>query len=171
MTTDLHVLQGRVHVVGDNVDTDRIIPGKYTKTLDTSELASHLFEDYDPGLVDRLRPGDLVAAGDNFGCGSSREQAPIAIKAAGVQCVIARSFARIFFRNAINVGLAVAEVPELDVSDLAAVLVDLRGGTVTDVATGKVFSATRMPAVMAHILAAGGLQAYLKAGGDYTVSE
>jgi len=165
----VHTFEGRAHVVGDNVDTDRIIPGKYTKTLDTGELASHLLEDYDPGLVARVGPGDVLAAGDNFGCGSSREQAPIAIKAAGISCVIARSFARIFFRNAINVGLPVVEVPDLDVADLARVHVDVREGTVTDLTTGRTFSATRMPAVMAQILAAGGLQAYLKAGGDYSV--
>lgn len=169
MSETIHLFEGRAHVVGDNVDTDRIIPGKYTKTLDTSELASHLLEDYDPGLVGRVQAGDVLAAGENFGCGSSREQAPIAIKAAGISCVIARSFARIFFRNAINVGLPVVEVPDLDVGDLSRVRVDVLTGTVTDEATGRTFSATRMPAVMAQILAAGGLQAYLKAGGDYSV--
>jgi len=165
----VHEFEGRAHVVGDNVDTDRIIPGKYTKTLDTNELASHLLEDYDPALAGRIQPGDVLAAGDNFGCGSSREQAPIAIKAAGVSCVLARSFARIFFRNAINVGLPVVEVPDLDLADLSRVRVDVREGTVTDLTTGRTFAATRMPAVMAQILAAGGLQAYLKAGGDYSV--
>lgn len=163
--------EGRAHVVGDNVDTDRIIPGKYTKTLDTSELASHLLEDYDPTLVGRLDPGDILAAGENFGCGSSREQAPIAIKAAGISCVVARSFARIFFRNAINVGLPVIEVPDLEVSDRSQLRVDVRAGKVVDLATGREFEGTRMPPVMSQILAAGGLQAYLQAGGDYTVKE
>lgn len=163
--------EGRAHVVGDNVDTDRIIPGKYTKTLDTSELASHLLEDYDPTLAGRLDPGDILAAGENFGCGSSREQAPIAIKAAGISCVVARSFARIFFRNAINVGLPVIEVPDLEVSDLSQLRVDVRAGKVVDLSTGREFEGTRMPPVMSQILAAGGLQAYLRAGGDYTVRE
>lgn len=163
--------EGRAHLVGDNVDTDRIIPGKYTKTLDTSELASHLLEDYDPMLAGRLEVGDILAAGENFGCGSSREQAPIAIKAAGVSCVVARSFARIFFRNAINVGLPVIEVPDLQIEDGSRLSVDVRSGRVVDLATGTEYAGTRMPPVMSQILAAGGLQAYLRAGGDYTVKE
>ncbi len=163
--------EGTAHLVGDNVDTDRIIPGKHTKTLDTSELASHLLEDYDPELVGRLKPGDILAAGENFGCGSSREQAPIAIKAAGVSCVIAKSFARIFFRNAINVGLPVVEVPDLDVANLDQVRVNVRDGKVEDLTTGMSFRGTRMPPVMSQILAAGGLQEYLRAGGDYTVKK
>lgn len=171
MSDPIRVFQGRAHVIGDNVDTDRIIPGKYTKTLDTGDLASHLLEDYDPQLRSRLAAGDLLAAGENFGCGSSREQAPIAIRAAGISCVMARSFARIFFRNAINVGLPVVEVPDLDLENLDEVRVDVRDGTVTVINGGRVFSATRMPPVMAQILAAGGLQAYLRAGGDYSVAE
>lgn len=163
--------EGRAHLVGDNVDTNRIIPGKYTKTLDTSELASHLLEDYEPTLVSRLQTGDILAAGENFGCGSSREQAPIAIKAAGISCVVARSFARIFFRNAINVGLPVIEVPDLEVTPESLLHVDVREGKVRDLTTGQEFTGTRMPLVMSQILAAGGLQTYLKAGGDYTVKE
>ncbi len=161
--------RGRVHLIGDNVDTDRIIPGKYTKTLDTSQLALHLLEDYDSGLVGRISKGDVLVAGENFGCGSSREQAPLAILAAGISCVLARSFARIFFRNAINVGLPVIEVPDHALADGSEVLVDVTAGSVTDVASGRILRATRMPAVMTQILAAGGLVPYLKAGGDYTV--
>ena len=95
----------KVYCYGDNVDTDRIIPGKYTKTLDKAELVAHVFEDLDPNFRSTVKPGDFVVAGENFGCGSSREQAAIAIKEAGVQLVVAKSFARIFFRNAINIGL------------------------------------------------------------------
>lgn len=160
---------GTAHLVGDNVDTDRIIPGKYTKTLDTSELASHLLEDYDPGLAQRVQPGDVLVAGENFGCGSSREQAPIAIAAAGISVVLARSFARIFFRNAINIGLPVVEVPGHEIAAGARVRVDLMKGEVVDETTGRTYRATRMPPVMTEILQAGGLVAYLKAGGDYTV--
>ena len=161
--------RGRAHVIGDNIDTDRIIPGKYTKTLDTSQLALHLLEDYDPELVKRITPGDVLVAGENFGCGSSREQAPLAIAAAGISCVLARSFARIFFRNAINVGLPVIEVPDHVLADGSEVIVDVISGAVTEIASGTVYRATRMPAVMTQILAAGGLVPYLKAGGDYSV--
>lgn len=165
----LGTMTGAAHVLGDNVDTDRIIPGKYTKTLDTSELAVHLLEDYDPGLAQRVRPGDVLVAGENFGCGSSREQAPIAIAAAGIAVVLARSFARIFYRNAINIGLPVVEVPEHEIAAGARVRVDLVKGEVVDETTGRSYRATRMPKVMTEILRAGGLVAYLKAGGDYTV--
>ena len=103
------ILKGTVHAysgaMGDNIDTDRIIPGKYTKTLDISSLAAHVMEDIDPTFKDRVKQGDIIVAGDNFGCGSSREQAPVALKAAGISVVIAKYFARIFFRNAINIGL------------------------------------------------------------------
>ena len=167
--TAVRTFAGAAHVVGDNVDTDRIIPGKYTKTLDTSDLAAHLLEDYDPGLAQRIAPGDLLVAGENFGCGSSREQAPIAIAAAGVSVVLARSFARIFFRNAINSGLPVVEVPAHEIAAGARVRVDLFKGEVVDETAGRTYRATRMPPVMADILAAGGLVPYLKAGGDYSV--
>ncbi|HEX7041224.1 MAG TPA: 3-isopropylmalate dehydratase [Trueperaceae bacterium] len=160
---------GAAHVVGDNVDTDRIIPGKYTKTLDTSDLAAHLLEDYDPELAKRVAPGDVLVAGENFGCGSSREQAPLAIAAAGIAVVLARSFARIFFRNAINIGLPVVEVPGHEIAPGSRVLVDLSKGEVVDETAGRTYRATRMPPVMADILAAGGLVPYLKAGGDYSV--
>ncbi len=162
-------LGGPVHVVGDDVDTDRIIPGKYTKTLDTADLAAHLLEDYDPELAGRVRPGDVLVAGENFGCGSSREQAPIAIAAAGISVVLARSFARIFFRNAINIGLPVLEVPGHEIAPGSLVRVDALRGEVIDQTSGRTYRATRMPPVMADILAAGGLVPYLKAGGDYTV--
>ena len=159
----------RAHLLGDDVDTDRIIAGKYTKTLDLSHLAEHLLEDYDPELRARLAAGDVLVAGENFGCGSSREQAALAIKVAGVSHVLARSFARIFYRNAINIGLSVIEVPVHDVSDGDVLDVDPAKGVVVNTTTGARYRATRMPAVMAEILAAGGLVPYLRAGGDYTV--
>lgn len=163
-------VSGKAHRLGDNIDTDRIIPGKYTKTLDAGDLAAHLLEDYDPELKERIQPGDVLVAGENFGCGSSREQAPIAIKTAGVSVVLARSFARIFFRNAINIGLAVAEVPDHEIPDGARVRVDLLEGTVVDEDAGRSYRATRMPAVMAEILEAGGLVPFLKEHGGYEES-
>ena len=160
-------MEGRTHVYGDNVDTDRIIPGKYTKTLDTAALAAHVLEDLDPEFRTKMRPGDILVAGDNFGCGSSREQAPVALKEAGVSVVIARYFARIFFRNAINIGLPVLEVPDHDIADGDAVAVDLAAGTVTNRRTGKVSRATALPRVMIDILNAGGLVPYLRQHGTY----
>lgn len=153
------------HVYGDDVDTDRIIPGKYTKTLDLSQLAAHVLEDLDPEFRKRVRPGDVIVAGANFGCGSSREQAPLAIQAAGVSVVIARSFARIFYRNAINVGLPILEVPDHAIAPGSAVGVDLAAGTVT--ADGKTYSATPLPPIMLAILDAGGLVPYLREHHDF----
>jgi len=167
----LPVVTGRAHLLGDDVDTDRIIAGKYTKTLDVSSLAEHLLEDYDPALAARIRAGDVLVAGENFGLGSSREQAPVAIKAAGVSCVLARSFARIFYRNAINIGLSVVEVPHHTVADGDTVTVDVNQGLVLNDTRSERYSATRMPPVMGQILAAGGLVPYLRAGGDYSVED
>lgn len=160
-------MQGKAHVYGDNIDTDRIIPGKYTKTLDTQSLADHVMEDLDPDFRKKMQPGDFVVAGDNFGCGSSREQAPVALKVAGVSVIIARYFARIFFRNAINIGLPVLEIPDHDIASGDVLDVDLSAGTVQNLTTGKTYEATKMPGVMVHILQSGGLVAYLKKYGDY----
>jgi 3-isopropylmalate dehydratase small subunit len=160
---------GTAHVYGDNIDTDRIIPGKYTKTLDMSQLAAHVLEDLDPEFRTRVQPGDILVAGANFGAGSSREQAPIALKSAGVAVVVARSFARIFYRNAINLGLPVVEVPDHDVESGHQVEVDLAAGVVRNLTTGNQFEATQMPAVMIEILDAGGLVNYLKTNGTYKV--
>jgi len=122
-------ITGKAHVYPiDNIDTDRIIPGKYTKTLDTSELASHVLEDLDPAFSKTVSVGDVLVAGGNFGCGSSREQAPIALKAAGVSAVVAKSFARIFFRNAINIGLLVIESPEHEIQNGSQVTIDIENG-------------------------------------------
>lgn len=155
------------HVYGDNIDTDRIIAGKYTKTLDLSHLAAHLLEDLDPTFAARVQPGDVLVAGENFGCGSSREQAPLAIQAAGITAVIATSFARIFFRNAINIGLLVIEIGPHTIQPGGTVTVDLENGRVTDNQTNQSYKATQMPQVMIDILQAGGLAAYLKLHGDY----
>jgi 3-isopropylmalate/(R)-2-methylmalate dehydratase small subunit len=163
------MLNGTAHVYGDNIDTDRIIPGKYTKTLDMSQLAAHVLEDLDPEFRERVQPGDILVAGENFGAGSSREQAPIALKSAGVAVVVARSFARIFYRNAINLGLPVVEVPDHDVESGHQVEVDLAAGVVHNLTTGKQVKATQMPGVMIDILDAGGLVNYLKTNGTYKV--
>lgn len=164
---------GLAHVYAvDNVDTDRIIPGKYTKTLDLRELARHVLEDLDPTFAGRVRPGDILVAGHNFGCGSSREQAPVAIKAAGLACVIARSFARIFYRNAINIGLPLVELADAhDIASGHSVQVDLTQGQVTNCATGRTFRITPLPSVMVDILHAGGLVPYLKRHGDYVTPD
>lgn len=160
-------MRGTAHVYGDNIDTDRIIPGKYTKTLDVSHLAAHVLEDLDPTFSQRVQPGDILVAGDNFGCGSSREQAPVAIKAAGVSAVVANYFARIFYRNAINIGLPVVEVGSHDIVPGQLLEVDLAAGVVRNLSNGRVYPATQMPQVMVDILAAGGLVAYLQQHGDY----
>lgn len=155
------------HVYGDNIDTDRIIPGKYTKTLDMSQLAAHVLEDLDPDFRTRVNVGDIVVAGENFGCGSSREQAPIALKAAGVSVVIASSFARIFFRNAINVGLPLLEIGAHSIASGAQLEVDLAAGIVWDISAEKTYHAHPLPPVMLSILQAGGLVNYLKTNGNY----
>lgn len=161
------MLRGKTHVYGDDIDTDRIIPGKYTKTLDVSELAAHVLEDLDPNFSKVVQAGDILVAGKNFGTGSSREQAPIALKSAGVALVIARSFARIFYRNAINIGLPVVEVKQHHILTGHELDVDLVGGLVHNLSTGETYEATRMPSVMIDILDAGGLVNYLKRHGNY----
>lgn len=161
------LLKGKAHVYGDNIDTDRIIPGKYTKTLDLNELAAHCLEDVDPEFRARMQPGDWVVAGDNFGCGSSREQAPLALKTVGVSGVIAKYFARIFFRNAINIGLPVLEVPDLVAERGDEIEVDLKAGSVKNLTKGTTHKAAAMPDVMIKILSEGGLVDYLKKNGTY----
>lgn len=162
---------GQAHVYGDNVDTDRIIPGKYTKTLDLNSLAAHVLEDLDPEFRARLSQGDILVAGDNFGCGSSREQAPIALKVAGVSVVVARYFARIFYRNAINIGLPVVEAPDLVAETGDKLTVDLLAGTITNETRNETFSCTPLPPVMLGILEAGGLVPYMKERGGYPEEE
>jgi 3-isopropylmalate/(R)-2-methylmalate dehydratase small subunit len=161
---------GRAHVYGDDIDTDRIIPGKYTKTLDLQSLADHVLEDLDPEFRSKLEPGDVLVAGTNFGCGSSREQAPLALKVAGVSAVVAKYFARIFFRNAINVGLPVLEVGDLDANPGDELEIDLKEGSVRNLTKGTTHHAAAMPQVMIDVLDEGGLVAYLKKNGAYDES-
>lgn len=169
----MNAILGLAHVYDvDDVDTDRIIPGKYTKTLDMRELAGHVLEDLDPTFAGRVRPGDVLVVGNNFGCGSSREQAPMAIKAAGIACVIARSFARIFYRNAINIGLPAVELSaEHDITDGHQIRIELQRGAVINCTTGRAFHATPLPSVMVDIFHAGGLANYLKQYGDFVIRE
>ena len=163
-------MKGTAHVYGDNIDTDRIIPGKYTKTLDLTTLAEHVLEDLDPNFLKTFKIGDMVVAGDNFGCGSSREQAPVAMKMAGISLVIARYYARIFFRNAINIGLPVLEIPDHDIATGDEIEADLGRGVVKNLTTGKSYKAAKMPPVMLNILNEGGLVPYLKKYKNYQLS-
>lgn len=160
-------LKGHAYVYGSNIDTDRIIPGKYTKTLDFSQLAQHVLEDLDPEFHRTVKEGDMIVADDNFGCGSSREQAPVAIKVSGVSIVIARSFARIFFRNSINIGLPVIEVPDHRIEKGDVIEVDLTEGRIFNLTKDESYQGTTMPKVMIEILKEGGLTSYLKKNKDY----
>jgi 3-isopropylmalate/(R)-2-methylmalate dehydratase small subunit len=162
---------GKAHVYGNDIDTDRIIPGKYTKTLDLSQLARHVLEDLDPEFSARVQPGDILVAGTNFGCGSSREQAPLALKVAGVSVIVAKSFARIFFRNAINIGLPLVELTDHGIQQGHHLLVNLEQGRVIDTTAQRTYSAARMPQIMIDILQEGGLVEYLIKHGDYPSKE
>jgi len=153
------ILRGKAWVFGDNVDTDLIVPARRLNISTPAELANFLMEDLDPTLAKRIQPGDIFVAGKNFGCGSSREHAPLAIKGAGVACVIAESFARIFYRNAINIGLPILECPEAAAAIEAGhlVSVDLSRGLITDETTGRSFQAEPYPPFILAIMEAGGL--------------
>lgn len=158
---------GKVYKYGDDIDTDRIIPGKYTKTMDFNELAKHVMEDLDPQFSQKFIPGGIVVAGDNFGCGSSREQAPLALKQVGVAAVVAKSFARIFYRNAINIGLRLVECNTDLINEGDVLEINLGEGKVHDSSIGKDFEFNSMPQVMLDILEKGGLVPYLKANRTY----
>ena len=155
---------GKVIKYGDNVDTDVIIPARYLNTIDKKELASHCMEDLDPTFVSRVVPGDIMVAGYNFGCGSSREHAPIAIRAAGVSCVIAKTFARIFYRNAINIGLAILECEAasdgIEAGDEVAI--DFDTGVITNITKGETYQAEPFPPFIRDMIAKGGLMASIK---------
>ncbi len=157
-------IQGKVHKYGDHVDTDVIIPARYLNTADHKELASHCMEDIDKEFINNVKDGDLMVAGVNFGCGSSREHAPIAIKAAGVSCVIAKTFARIFYRNALNIGLPILECPEAcdAIANGDEVSVDFDSGIITNVTTGASYKAQPFPPFIQNIISKGGLLASLK---------
>lgn len=152
-------VQGKVHKYGSNVDTDVIIPARYLNTADPKELAAHCMEDIDTEFVKNVKTGDIMVADRNFGCGSSREHAPIAIKASGISCVIAATFARIFYRNAINIGLAILECEEAskDIKDGDDVSVDFDTGIITNNTTGKTYQAEPFPPFIQNIIEKGGL--------------
>ena len=156
--------RGPVFKYGDNIDTDVIIPARYLNTQSAAELASHCMEDIDKTFVTRVKAGDIMVGGENFGCGSSREHAPVAIKASGISCVIAKSFARIFYRNAINIGLPILEceqaAQEIQAGD--QVKVDFDTGIITDITTGKTYQGEPFPEFIQNIIRAGGLLASLK---------
>ena len=155
-------VQGKTYKYGDNVDTDVIIPARYLTTPDMQELAKHCMEDIDANFAKVVKPGEIMIAGKNFGCGSSREHAPACIKAAGISCVIAATFARIFYRNALNIGLPILECPAAAKAIKAgdAVSVDFDTGVITDETTGKSFQGEAFPPFMQDLIKAGGLAAY-----------
>lgn len=159
------VFEGTVHAFGRDVDTDVIIPARYLTTSDPTELAAHCMEDIDPGFAERVRPGDIIVARENFGCGSSREHAPVAIKAAGVSVVVAASYARIFYRNAINTGLPIVVCPEAASEAQAGdrLRVDLAAGTVQNLTRGTSHAAEAFPPFMQELIDRGGLLAYVRA--------
>ena len=156
-------LKGKVHKYGANVDTDAIIPARYLNVSEAEELAQHCMEDIDEEFLRRMQAGDIIVATTNFGCGSSREHAPLALKAAGVSCVISQSFARIFFRNAINIGLPLLECEQADEIDAGDDLeVELQEGQIKDITKDRVFKAEPYPDFMMGIISAGGLIEYTK---------
>lgn len=159
--------KGTVHKYGDDVNTDVIIPARYLNTASHSELAAHCMEDIDKDFVKNVKQGDIVVAMKNFGCGSSREHAPLVIKTCGTGCVIAKSFARIFYRNAINIGLPILECPQAsdEISADDEVKVNFDTGEITDITTGKTYKAQPFPDFIQNIIKSGGLLASLKNGG------
>lgn len=160
--------KGLVHKYGDNVDTDVIIPARYLNIADKKELATHCMEDIDTNFVKVVNHGDVMVGGLNFGCGSSREHAPMVIKESGISCVIAKTFARIFYRNAINIGLAILECPEasegIDAGDEVAV--DFDTGVITNLTKNETYQASPFPEFIKEIIQAGGLMASIKKGGN-----
>ena len=156
--------KGFVHKYGDNVDTDVIIPARYLNIADKKELATHCMEDIDKNFVKVVKSGDVMVGGFNFGCGSSREHAPMVIKESGISCVIAKTFARIFYRNAINIGLAILECPEASekIENGDEVSVDFDTGVITNITKGETYQANPFPAFIKEIIQAGGLMADIK---------
>lgn len=164
------ILKGKAHRFGDDVNTDYIISGRYKfKTLDMKELATHVMEDLDPGFYERIEEGDFIVAGSNFGCGSSREQAPLAIKYAGISAVIAESFARIYFRNSINNGLPSIVCDSSSIGDGDELEIDLEKGIVRDITKGTVIETSPLPKVMIDILNEGGIIQYINEHGKLPV--
>ena len=159
----MNIITGKVWKFGDNIDTDLIIAARYLNTSDPHKLAEHVMEDADPEFVSKMSPGDIIVAGENFGCGSSREHAPIALKAAGVSAVVAKSFARIFYRNAFNMGLPIFELKESDeISEGDLIKIDLDNGVIEDLTTQKKYNFIPIPPFMQELIASGGLINYAK---------
>ncbi len=158
------IISGNVHKYGDNVDTDVIIPARHCVSVIEEELAAHCLEDLDKDFVNKVQPGDIIVAGANFGCGSSRENAPLAIKGAKVGCVVAKYFARIFYRNSINIGLPIMECPEaVDAIDAGDnVEIDIQAGTITNKTKNQTFTAAPFPEKMQEIINAGGMVSYVR---------
>ena len=158
------IVQGRVWKLSDNVDTDQLVPGRYLSLTDAQELASHCLEDVLPEFVRQVKPGDIVVAGENFGCGSSREHAPLALKTLGISCLVAGSFARIFFRNAINLGLPALTSVEAaaTIQDGDTLQIDLNIGQIKELTRGFECSATPLPDFLTDIINAGGMTAYVR---------
>ncbi|MBQ1407193.1 MAG: 3-isopropylmalate dehydratase small subunit [Eubacterium sp.] len=156
--------RGKVHKYGNNIDTDVIIPARYLNTADEKELASHCMEDIDKSFITKVSAGDIMVGGENFGCGSSREHAPIAIKASGISVVIASTFARIFYRNSINIGLPIMESPEASksIEDGDEVMVDFDSGTITNITKNETYQAAPFPEFIQNIIRDGGLLKSIK---------
>lgn len=161
------LFKGRAFKFGHDIDTDAIIPARHMNTSAPEELAKHCMEDADPEFINKIKAGDIIVAGKNFGCGSSREHAPIAIKYAGISCVVAKSFARIFYRNAINIGLPIFESPEAaeGVEEGNQVEIDADTGVITNLTKGEAYQAKPFPEFMQELIATGGLMAYVKEKG------
>jgi 3-isopropylmalate/(R)-2-methylmalate dehydratase small subunit len=159
----MQTIEGKVWNFGKDIDTDLIIAARYLNTSVPEELAKHVMEDADPKFVEKMEPGDLIVAGENFGCGSSREHAPIALKAAGVAAIIAPTFARIFYRNAFNMGLPIFELPEsAEINEGDRIKVDMDAGTITNLTQNKEYKFTAIPPFMQELIAAGGLMNFAK---------
>ncbi len=158
------MVKGKVYKFPENVDTDVIIPARYLNQTEPSELAKHCMEDIDVDFAKKVQPGDMIVAGANFGCGSSREHAPISIRACGVSCVIAESFARIFYRNALNIGFPILECPEAAkaINEGDEISVDFETGIIRDITTGKEFQAAAFPEFIEKIIKCGGLMEYIR---------
>ncbi|MBA1437451.1 MAG: 3-isopropylmalate dehydratase small subunit [Epsilonproteobacteria bacterium] len=156
-------INGKVWRFGKDIDTDLIIAARYLNTSDPKELAKHVMEDADPEFVNKMQPGDVIVADENFGCGSSREHAPIALKAAGVAAVVAPTFARIFYRNAFNMGLPIFELPEAsEINEGDTITIDMDNGTITNQTTNKTYNFTPIPPFMQELIDAGGLMSFAK---------
>lgn len=155
----MDIITGRCWKFGDNIDTDLIIPARYLNTSDPKELARHCMEDADPSFSSKVKPGDIIVAGRNFGCGSSREHAPIAIKAAGVSCVVAQSFARIFYRNSFNMGLLIIECEDAakETNEGDTLEIDINSGVIKNLSTGKTYKSKPIPPFMQKLIQDGGL--------------